>query len=323
MHVMRNRPGDQRAGQRANPVLTIGNFDGMHRGHDALISRCRDLAARGSEVAVVTFEPLPQALFWPDSAPARLSTVYQKLQLLRDKGVDRVWLLRFDRAFSRLSARDFAEQVIVRGLAASHVVVGEDFHFGHRREGDVEKLSGFGRQHGFELDIVPAVYQHGARVSSSAIRHFLAQGDFPAAAAMLGRPFSMEGHVVRGQHLGRKLGYPTANLRIRAVPSPVEGIFAVHARTCGQDEHASWMPGVCSLGWRPTVGGREPLLEVHIFEFDGDLYGQRLEVEFVAKLRKESHFATIEQLVEQMRHDEAQARAILARSPQAPAITAH
>jgi len=242
--------------------------------------------------------------------------VYQKLQQFQAEGVDRVWLLRFDVALSRLSAREFATQVLATGLAAIHVVVGADFRFGHRREGDTELLRSLGVELGFDVDIVPAVYLGDDRISSSAIRAALAAGELASAAAMLGRPFRMEGHVVMGRQLGRQLGYPTANLSIRARPSAIQGIFAVFARVAGRREHGdnSWMPAVSSIGMRPTIGATEPLLEVHIFDFDGDLYGQRLEVEFVAKLRDEAHFASMEQLVAQMRRDEIQARTILARS---------
>jgi riboflavin kinase/FMN adenylyltransferase len=318
VQVIRNRPGKSHLGRGGRSVVTIGNFDGIHLGHQALIRRSRELAAGQASLAVVTFEPLPQALFQPNAAPPRLSTVYQKLAQFRAEGVDTVWLMRFDLALSRLSARAFATQVLALGLGAMQVVVGADFRFGYRREGDVERLRSLGEELGFGVEIVPAVFLGENRISSSAIRRVLQAGAFADANAMLGRPFRMEGHVVPGRHLGRKLGYPTANLRIRTPPSVVQGIFAVFARApgCPEDRHGAWMPAVSSIGMRPTIGGTEPLLEVHFFDFDGDLYGQRLEVEFVAKLRDESHFESLEQLVAQMRRDEAQARAILALAEQ-------
>lgn len=318
VQVIRNRPDGLQGACEGRSVVTIGNFDGMHLGHQALIRRVRQLATGRERMAVVTFEPLPQALFQPHAAPPRLSTVYQKLEQFRAGGVDKVWLMRFDLALSRLSAREFAEQVLASGLAAAQVVVGADFRFGHRRDGDIDRLRDLGEEFDFGVDIVPAVYLGDDRISSSAIRRALAAGEFASAAAMLGRPFRMEGHVVLGRQLGRKLGYPTANLRIRTPPSAVQGIFAVYARALGRAGHGRkdgcWMPAVSSIGLRPTIGGTEPLLEVHFFDFDGDLYGQRLEVEFVAKLRDESHFASIDQLVEQMRRDETEARAILEHS---------
>lgn len=331
MRVIRNRPGpapgtewDKPAqrppGGRLSPhgaVVAIGNFDGLHLGHRALIGRCQRLAAAGAAVgsvearlavAVVTFEPLPQAFFRPQQAPARLSTVYQKLDTLRALGVDLVWLTRFDAQFAGLSAHDFVERALVADLGAKHVVIGEDFRFGRGRQGDVALLRELGVEFGFEVQVEPAVHRDGERISSSGIRAHLAAAEFDAAAECLGRPFRMEGRVIRGARLGRQLGYPTANLRIRAEPSPVGGVLAAFARVAG----GAWRPAVTNLGRRPAVGGKEPLLEVHFFDFEGDLYGQRLEVQFVAKLRDERGFERIGDLVEQMQRDELAARAVLA-----------
>ncbi|MEJ8568868.1 bifunctional riboflavin kinase/FAD synthetase [Elongatibacter sediminis] len=310
---MRDRPAATGAGHHGPCVVTIGNLDGVHRGHQALLRRCRALAGAEAQVAAVTFEPLPQAFFRPEQPPARLSTVHQKLALLRDAGVDLCWLMRFDHQFATLSAVDFARRVLADTLGASEVVVGGDFRFGHRREGDVERLTALGVELGFGVTVEPPVSGPDGRISSTAIRAALAAGDFAAAEDMLGRPFRMEGHVIAGERLGRDLGYPTANLRIRARPSPLSGIFAVRARVHEGASPGRWLGGVSSIGIRPTVGGREPLLEVHLFDFDGDLYGRRLEVEFVAKLREEARFDTLDALVDQMRADDAAARAILAR----------
>jgi riboflavin kinase/FMN adenylyltransferase len=220
--------------------------------------------------------------------------------------------MRFNQELSHLTPLDFVRQVLVHGLAARHVVVGEDFRFGYQRAGNLELLSAMGRDFGFSVEALAAVAAGGERISSTAVRHALSQSDFSKAECMLGRPFSMEGRVVRGQQLGRTLGYPTANLRVRAQPCPLHGIYAV--RACLADEGTrSWLPGVCSLGRRPTVGGGELLLEVHLFDFDVELYGKRLQVEFVAKLRDESHFEDIDSMVVQMKHDEQQARDILAK----------
>ncbi len=229
---------------------------------------------------------------------------------LRAAGVDFTWLMRFDRALAALSARDFAEQVLARKLGARTVVVGEDFRFGRSQEGDVNVLYALGRELDFDVETVPAVSRDGERISSSGIRKQLATGNFVAAAKWLGRPFRMEGHVIRGAGLGRTLGFPTANLKIRAKPSPVGGVLAAFSRVAG----GPWLPAVTNLGNRPAVGGREPLLEVHIFDFDGDLYGQRLEVQFVAKLRDELNFGSLEDLVAQMKRDEQEARRQLAVS---------
>lgn len=289
-------------------VVTVGNFDGLHRGHLALLGRCRELAGNDLAVAVMTFEPLPEAFFRPEQAPPRLSTVYQKLHLLRSLGTDIVWLNRFNRRFAGLTAREFVELALARTLRARHVVVGEDFRFGRGREGDVAMLRDLGAEFGFGVEIVSEVFSDGVRISSSRIREDLACGAFEAAAGLLGRPFRMEGHVVRGAALGRRLGYPTANLRIRAQPSPLGGVLAAFARIGA----GAWRPAVANLGRRPAVGGKEPLLEVHFFDFDEDLYGQRLEVQFVAKLRDEANFESFDALVAQMRRDEQAARDCLA-----------
>jgi riboflavin kinase/FMN adenylyltransferase len=311
MRVIRNRP--ERAGgayASGRTVVTIGNFDGVHLGHRALVDRCRELAGSSDSVAVVTFEPLPQAFFRPEQPPARLSTVYQKLSLLGGLGVDLAWLLRFNRELAGLTAREFVELVLLRCLRARSVVIGEDFRFGRGREGDVSLLEALGQELGFTIHKVPAVLCKGERISSSGIRKKLAAGDFFGAADCLGRPFRMEGRVVRGASLGRKLGYPTANLQIRAEPSPLGGVLAAFARVSG----GPWMPAVTNLGRRPAVGGKEALLEVHFFDFDEDLYGQRLEVQFVAKLRDEMDFGNIDDLVVQMKRDEQRARGCLAET---------
>jgi len=317
MRVIRNRPIEASGGNPgraggfyapAGSAVAIGNFDGVHRGHLAVIERCRQLSRPGEAIAMVTFEPLPQAFFRAAEAPARLTTVYQKLSLLRAAGVDITWLMRFDGRLACLTARQFVERVLVAGLAARQVVIGADFRFGKGREGDVATLGRFGDEFGFGVHVEPAVMRAGERISSSAIRQHLMAGEIEQAAVLLGRPFRMEGHVVRGAGLGRKLGYPTANLRIRARPSALGGVLAVFARIAD----GPWLPAVANLGRRPAVGGGDPLLEVHFFDFDGDLYGKRLEVQFVAKLRHEAHFENIEALVAQMKRDEVAARACLA-----------
>jgi len=311
MRVIRNRPEwNDGAYLRGRSVVAIGNFDGVHLGHQALIERGRELAETGEPVAVISFEPLPQAFFRPEQAPARLCTVYQKLSWMASAGVDITWLMRFDGALAALSARDFAERVLAGKLNAKAIVVGEDFRFGRGQEGNVTVLSALGRELEFDVEMVPAVRFGGERISSSGIRAKLAAGDFASAADWSGRPFRMEGHVIRGAGLGRTLGFPTANLAIRAMPSPVGGVLAAFSRVAG----GPWLPAVVNLGRRPAVGGKEPLLEVHFFDFDQDLYGQRLEVQFVAKLRDELNFGCLDDLVAQMKRDEQGARQCLADS---------
>jgi riboflavin kinase/FMN adenylyltransferase len=288
-------------------VVTIGNFDGVHLGHQALVKRCRALASGDDVLAVVTFEPLPRAFFDPEHAPARLATPVERVRLLDKVGAELVWMMRFDRHLAGLGPEDFVRQVLVDGLGARHVVTGDDFRFGHKREGDLNLLASLGERFGFRSHVAETVTMSGRRISSGAVRELLANGKFEAAGAMLGRPYVIAGRVMHGRQLGRKLGYPTANVKIRALPCPIQGIFAVRARVKGD----TWRPGVASLGWRPVVGGEDMLLEVHFFDLDGDFYGQHLETQFVEKLRDEAHFATIDDMVRQMKNDEARARAIL------------
>jgi len=281
----------------------------MHLGHQALIKYCRSLAAGRHPVAMISFEPLPQAWFRPQAAPARLMPVRQKLECLGRAGVDLVWLMRFNQSLAGMEAETFTRTVLVDTLAAKNVVVGEDFRYGKGRQGNLHSLREAGLKFGFKLDTFDTHEIAGRRVSSSAVRQHLAAGDLGQAAKLLGRPFRMQGRVIRGHKLGRQLGYPTANIKLAASPSPLAGVFAVRARLTD----GNWRDGVANLGTRPAVGGGDFLLEVHLFDFDADLYGQRMQVEFVAKLRAEEHFAEIDDLVEQMREDEHQARQCLAK----------
>lgn len=288
-------------------VVTIGSFDGLHLGHQALIRRCRELAGEAGEVAVVTFEPAPKAWFNPNSAVPRLIGVAQKLDLLEREGVDLVWMMRFNGRLASMEATEFVAHILVRGLAAQHVVLGEDFRFGKNRHGDLGMLRELGRTHGFEVHAVPTVTHDGVRISSTAVRDALAAGQLDVAAALLGRPYSVTGRVQRGRQLGRDLGFPTANVHPPAGDSPLRGIFAVRARV----DDGPWQDGVANLGRRPAVGGQKLLLEVHLFECDDDLYGRRLETQFVGKIRDEEDFPSLDELVAQMTRDEAQAKAAL------------
>lgn len=305
MQLIRDNPGKQLL---QSSVVTIGNFDGLHLGHQALIRRCKKLSEGNRPIAVVSFEPLPQAWFKPDAAPARLMSVRQKLEYLANDAVDLTWLMRFNQPLAAMGAEDFIHLVLVDTLAAKHVVVGEDFRYGAGRQGDIDSLRQAGGKLGFELSLVPMLDVDGQRASSSSIRQCLAAGDLKRANHLLGRPFRMLGRVVRGRQLGRKLGYPTANIRLAAMPSPLMGVFAIRARWGDR----GWHDGVANLGTRPAVGGEGLLLEAHLFDFEGDLYGHRLEVEFVKKLRNEANFEDIDDLVVQMQEDERQARHSLA-----------
>ena len=289
-------------------VVCIGAFDGMHLGHRAVLARVRERAqALGLLSIAISFEPLPREFFAHARKVPRLSSRREKIAQFIDAGLDRVLLLRFNAALAAMSAQDFIERVLVARLNAKEVWVGEGFRFGHARGGDLQLLRTMGERVGFNAHALEPVVIDGERISSSAIRDALAGGSFEIAARWLGRPFAIGGHVARGAQLGRKLGYPTANLHLSRRTSPVEGIFAVYVRGVGELP----MPGVASLGVRPTVNGREPLLEAHLFDFDGDLYGKRIEIGFVEKLRDEQKFADLDAMVKQIDRDAQAARKIL------------
>ena len=289
-------------------VVCIGAFDGVHLGHRTVFERAREQAnSLGLTPAVVSFAPIPRVFFTRGGPVPQLTSAREKISAMLTAGMQRVLLLHFDAALAAMSAEDFVSRVLVRRLAAREVWVGECFRFGHARQGDLGLLQRMGTANGFHADVVPPFELDGERVSSSRIRALLAASDFDAAARLLGRRFSIGGHVVRGQQLGRKLGYPTANVRLGSRVAPVGGIFAVKVHGVG----AQVRPGVASLGVRPTVNGTEPLLEAHLFNFDGDLYGKRIQVEFVKKLRDEEKFADLATMVHQIDKDAAQARRIL------------
>jgi riboflavin kinase/FMN adenylyltransferase len=297
-------------------AVCIGAFDGVHRGHQAVLERVREQARAGGLAPVaVSFDPIPRTFFAREKGVPQLSSTREKIARLFDAGIERTLLLRFDARLAAMAAQEFVERVLVARLNAKQVWVGEGFRFGHARAGDLALLQRMGAVHGYCAGEVAPFALNGERVSSSRIRAMLAQGDFDAAAHLLGRRFGIGGHVVRGAQLGRKLGYPTANLRLGSRVSPVAGVFA--AKVHGVRDAA--MPGVASLGTRPTVDGREMLLEAHLFDFDGDLYGKRIEVEFVKKLRDEEKFDDLDAMVRQIDLDAQAAREILSRSTTATA----
>lgn len=289
-------------------VATIGGFDGVHRGHQALLTA---VTAKARELrlpsAVISFEPSPREYFLGESAPARLQRLREKCVALAACGVDRFVCLRFDERLRALSPAEFVEQVLCAALGVRWLIVGHDFQFGRGREGCFTSLKSLGEQHGFGVDEFAPHLVADERVSSTLIREALATGRLDRAAQLLGRPYSISGRVVRGEQLGRKLGFPTANLRLQRRVIPLQGIFAVRASGAG----LSAAPAVASLGTRPVVNGIEPLLEVNVFDFTGDLYGRHLNVEFIAYLREERWFPSLDALVKQMTQDAAQAREIL------------
>jgi riboflavin kinase/FMN adenylyltransferase len=288
-------------------VVTIGTFDGVHLGHQALIGQLTAQAARrGLPAVLLTFEPMPREYFAPGDPPARLTTLRERLPVLAGLHVDYTWLLRFGEGLRNLSAEGFAE-FLARELKARLVVVGHDFRFGKNGAASAPMLAASGKQLGFEVEVVAPVMQGGERISSSAVRTALLRADFAGAQRLLGRPYSMRARVVRGERLGRELGFPTANLPLKRRRAPLAGIFAVRVRGAG----AGALPGVASLGTRPTIGGTEALLEAHVFDFNADLYGREIEVEFAAKIRDEECFATLAALAAQMQRDASAARRIL------------
>lgn len=287
-------------------MVAIGNFDGVHRGHGALIERLAELARQmGWVPTVLTFEPHPREFFAPDSAPARLTTLREKLELLADCGVVQVMVCRFNAEFAALSAAQFVDRVLVQSLQVRHLIVGDDFRFGQGRQGDFAFLQAAGARLGFGVESLGSIVVDGERVSSSGVREALAAGDMERAVRLLGRPYIIDGRVVHGDQVGRQLGFSTANIRIKHNPLPMTGVFAVEVRGVGP----TMLPGVANLGIRPTLGGTRPLLEVHLFDFDCDIYGAHLSVRFVHKLRNEQRFPNLAALKAQIARDAAAARA--------------
>ncbi|HEX6998949.1 MAG TPA: bifunctional riboflavin kinase/FAD synthetase [Gammaproteobacteria bacterium] len=297
-----------RCAERVPRVVAIGVFDGLHLGHQEILGCAKQLAvAHGWRTAVSSFEPMPAEFFAPHDPPARLTRFRERFEWLDRLGVDDLFCPRFA-TIRWLSPEDYVERILVGGLAARHVVVGDDFRFGAGRRGTVEDLRAAGTRHGFEVTVVPPVYRQGVRISSTAIREALKAGDLATAKAMLGRDYSMSGRVVRGLGLGKRLGFPTANVNLKRRQAPIDGIFA--ARVTGLGERP--LDGVASVGTRPTIGGGRPLLEVLIFDFDADIYDRYITVHFVKRLREERRFPDLESLQRQMRRDVQEARAALA-----------
>ncbi|MCC2614644.1 bifunctional riboflavin kinase/FAD synthetase [Aestuariibacter halophilus] len=288
-------------------VLTIGKFDGVHLGHQAVLGNLvKQARAMGLPATVMVFEPQPEEVFSPAQAPARLSRLRDKYELLRAQGVDRLLCIRFDQAFAGQSADFFIQDLLVKQLGVRFLVVGDDFRFGKGRQGDFAMLEAAGRQSDFTVVSTDSFRLADCRISSTAIRGALARDQFSVAEDMLGRPFSINGKVVHGDKKGRTIGFPTANVLLKRCKTPVHGVFAVNVHLDGQ----RW-PGVANIGTRPTVHGQRAQLEVHVFGYQGDLYGRRIAVTFSAKLRDEQSFASFEALREQIEKDATQARQIL------------
>ncbi|HXY99246.1 MAG TPA: bifunctional riboflavin kinase/FAD synthetase [Stellaceae bacterium] len=303
-------PGDRGA------VVALGNFDGVHLGHQRVIGEARAIARRlGAPLAVLTFEPHPRSVFRPQDPPFRLTPFRVKSRRIEALGVDLLFTLHFDLDFARRSAEDFVDGVLVRELGARHVVVGYDFVFGHQRRGNPALLAGCGAALGFDVDIVaPMQAATGAAYSSTQIREHLRFGRPREAAELLGRFWEIDGRVERGDRRGRTIGFPTANLFLQDYLRPAAGVYAVRAglaEGCG----TRWLDAVANFGNRPTFGGTDLRLEAHLFDFSGDLYGRHLRVALIDYLRPERKFPGIDALKAQIAADAAEARALLQRVP--------
>lgn len=289
-------------------VVTIGAYDGLHLGHTELLERVNVAADRlGLPSVVMSFEPTPREFFAADRPPARLMRFREKFDALDERGIDFFYCPRFDAQMRNISVADFIRRILVHGLSAKHLVIGDDFRFARRREGSVKQLQEAGRGLGFGVDQVPSVIVGDERVSSTAVREALWEGQMDQATALLGRPYRMSGKVVRGESLGRSLGYPTANVDLRRRQSAVMGIFAVRVEGIA----GRTFDGVASVGDRPTFGGTKPILEVHLFDFDADIYGEYIHVDFIARLRGQEKYARVEDLVAQMHRDADNAKSKL------------
>lgn len=309
MYLARNSRSLPFESFRDGTVVTIGAYDGLHLGHQRLLSRVAEESARRKLPSVVmSFEPTPKEFFASGTPPARLMRFREKFEALADVGVDVFFCQPFNQRMRNLTADTFIRQLLVHALNVRHLVVGDDFQFAARRAGTVEMLSRFGALLRFDVERVESVVVDGQRVSSTAIREALERGDLDLARRLLGRDYRMSGRVIRGERLGRRLGYPTANVELNRRLSPVLGIFAVRVSGLGPKP----LDAVASVGTRPTFAGTKPLLEVHLFDFERDIYGETIHVDFVARLRSEEKFDDVKKLVEQMHRDSATARAILA-----------
>lgn len=287
-------------------VLTIGKFDGVHRGHQAVLANVHEKTRElGLPSTVMVFEPQPEELFSPDTAPARLSTLREKYQLLKAQDVDRLLCVRFDEYFASQSADTFIEELLVERLGVKFLVVGDDFRFGRGRRGDFSMLQRAGQSMGFEVASTQSFMVDDCRISSTAVREVLAAGEFEKAGNMLGRPFVIDGRVVHGEKKGRTIGFPTANVLLKRSRPAINGVFAVTV-----DVNDTRYYGVANVGSRPTVAGKRTQLEVHIFGYSGSLYGEQIKVYPVKKLRDEEKFASFDALKQQIQRDAQAAKAL-------------
>ena len=311
-------------------VATIGNFDGVHLGHQAIIRQViSEARKRNLPALIIVFEPQPMEFFKGDEAPARLMRFREKFQVLADFGLDFLFCLKFDRHLSQFTAEEFVQEVLVKHLNIAHLVIGDDFRFGGDRQGDYSLLCQLAKQFDFTVENTRTVLAEASsisanfvddagtnacqRASSTFVRELLAQGELAKAAQLLGRPYFFSGRVAHGQKLGRQLGYPTANIHLQRVNSPLSGVYAVSLYLKAHDKYYS---GVANVGCKPTLGQFRPTLEVHIFNFNADIYGEYVEVQFHQKLREEQRFDSISELKQQIATDSEQALAFFAEQRQ-------
>jgi riboflavin kinase/FMN adenylyltransferase len=291
-------------------AVTIGNFDGVHRGHQLVISQLKQVAGAASlPTVVIIFEPQPIEYFAPDKAPKRLARFREKIAYLKAQRIDYLLCLHFDHKLAAQSAEDFVQQILVTSLNTKHLVIGDDFHFGKNRQGNFQFLKDNSARYGFMVDETETLMIDGERVSSTRIRESIQQGDFEKAAQLLGRPYSLSGRIAHGQKLGRELGYPTINIKMGDKTLIVKGIFAVNVK--GLDNRV--LEGVASIGTRPTVNGVDTILEVYILDFDRDVYGYSVEVNFLHKIRNEEKFESLEELAAHIAQDTEKAKVFFKR----------
>lgn len=306
MHLIR---GLDRWPDREETVITMGNFDGAHRGHQAMFSALRSAAEEhNAPSTVLSFDPLPHEYFSRESAPPRLQSLRDRVYSVKSANIDRFLLLKFDRAFAEQSADDFIRDTLVNRLKARHLVIGDDFRFGHKRQGTFELLQEASKKFGFTLQQSPTCEHDGKRISSTLIRENLASGNLDMAAALLGRPYRISGRVIHGEKVGRQLGFPTANVALGEHRPPLRGVFAVLAT---DKESGKSYPAVANLGERPTIGGRKLLLEIHVLDQSVHWYGHHLSIDFISQLRQEIRFASLDELKTQIAKDADDARQLM------------
>ena len=309
MQVIRTFEGENLDVLSRGSIVTIGNFDGLHLGHRMLLDQVLERAREsGLPAVVMCFEPTPQEFFAPQGPPARLMRFSEKCRALEEYGVDVFCCLDFDAELRSGSPEWFIQEILVKTLNVQHLIVGDQFRFGKDRAGNLDDLQSAGKEHKFQVSGIASLESDGTTVSSTLIRRALSSGNLSRAAELLGKNYSMSGEVIHGNHLGRRLGFPTANIDPDRIHVALMGIFAVRVTGLGDDV----LEGVASIGTRPTVGGTKMLLEVYIFDFDEDIYGRELNVEFVEKIREELNFPDIDALIENINNDVASARKILA-----------